>query len=203
MNDLPVIFSKTATVIYYQPTTFKIGAVILAALVPITVFIQFLVILLALDALTSIYYQYKEKMRKTPGSEKASFTIRFVIFAKTIESSKLHTSLEKLVAYIIVLFVGALADYLILSPNSALAKLTSGNIAINFLTNTVGFSLTGVAVVFTSSVEIISIFANLSKITKNPVYLRIAKILNKRNEKLIDDLLKTDSNEKVQAPSEG
>jgi hypothetical protein len=166
------IVSKTATNIHNQTWLPKIFSLLLATLAPLSTYVHFLIFLLLTDAATSIYYQYKGRLI-TLKKKEANLSIRVKLFTffHTIESSKLRITVEKLVSYILAFIVAFLFDKYVLQITPLEGAMLSN------------FSLANVTVILVCSVEVTSIFANLSKITGHPVYTQILKILNKK----IDD----------------
>lgn len=173
-----IIASKTATTINDQPFFWKIIAVILAVLAPLAIYVHFLIFLLITDAVTSIYYQYKQKLKIVGRCKKTplTFKVRVFTFFQTIESGKLRKTVEKLVSYTLAFIVAFLFDKYALKVEA----LENG-----LLQN---FSLANVTVIMVCSVEVTSIFANLSKITKNPIYDTILNIFNKKINDKIEQL---------------
>ena len=178
MSTYLTISHRTISAIHEQPWLLKIFALVLAALAPLAAYIHFLIFLLVIDAATSIYYQYKQKLKAVQKCKKTKLTlsVRIYTFFQTIESSKLRKTVEKLVSYTIAFIVAFLFDKYALQ----IQPLHGG--LLNY------FSLANVTVILVCSVEVTSIFANLSKITSNPIYTTILKILNRKIESKIDEL---------------
>lgn len=172
------ITSRTAAAIHEQPWLLKIIALVLAALAPLAAYVHFLIFLLIVDALTSIYFQYKQKLKAVAKCKKTklTFQIRIYTLFQTIESGKLRRTVEKLVSYTLAFIVAFFFDKYALQ----IQPLHGG--LLNY------FSLANVTVILVCSVEVTSIFANLSKITSNPIYTTILKILNRKIENKINDL---------------
>lgn len=171
------IVSKTATNIHNQSWLPKFFSLVLATLAPLSTYVHFLIFLLVTDAVTSIYYQYRGKLnalRKTGAS--VTPKVRLFTLCHTIESGKLRITVEKLVSYIIAFIVAFLFDKYALQ----ITPLEGG--LLNY------FSLANVTVILVCSVEVTSIFANLSKITGHPIYNRILKIMNKKIDDKIEQL---------------
>jgi|GEM_PF-1771218 len=171
------IVSKTASNIHNQTWLPKVFSILLATLAPLSTYVHFLIFLLITDAVTSIYFQYKTKLEALRKEEtKLTGKVRFFTFFTTIESKKLRITVEKLVSYILAFIVAFLFDKFVL-------KITPLEGAL--LNN---FSLANVTVILVCSVEVTSIFANLSKITGHPIYNQILKILNKKIDDKISEL---------------
>jgi len=141
----------------------KLFALIIAMLAPLAVVIHLLLFLLVLDAVTSIYYQIKIRLAGLSG-----FRLRLQSALLTIESRKLRITLEKMVFYVLALIVFFLFDKFILHIEP-----------IN-IDDTFTFSFTNFAAVLVCMTELTSIMSNLSKITNNPIFNRITKILQKK-----------------------
>lgn len=155
----------------------KVFAIFLSALAPIKNYIHFLIVLLIVDAVTAIYYQYKGNLnlaKKKNISKHINLINAFSIFFSTIESNKLRRTVEKLFAYILGLIICFFFDKIIfqITPLEGMPLKY--------------FSITNISVVLISSVELTSILSNLGKITNNPIYSRIIKILNKKIDDKID-----------------
>ena len=174
LNTMSNIYTKTVITIHHQPAIVKLCCVILALLAPLAQYIHFLIFLLFVDAATSIYYQYKLSLNKLYDSEiNVTLKIRLLAFFNTIDSGRLRRTFEKLVAYVTGIIVCFLFDKIALQ----IKPLEHG--ALTY------FSVANIAVVLIMSVEVTSILANLSKITRNPIYLKIIKIFNSKiNDKL-------------------
>jgi len=140
----------------------KTFAIVVAFLAPLLSIIHVVLVLLLVDALTSIYYQMKQK----PGG--------FVTKIKVIESSKLKKTLEKMFFYVLILIVFYSFDLYILK----ITPITSESI------NT--FSITNLAAVLVCLVELTSIASNVSKITDNPIFNKIVAIFQKKANKQFD-----------------
>jgi hypothetical protein len=141
----------------------KLISIILAMLAPLAVIIHLLLFLLVLDAVTSIYFQIKTRLAGMKG-----FCLRLKTAFMVIESRKLRITLEKMVFYVLALIVFFLFDKYILHIEP-----------IN-IDDTFTFSLTNFAAVLVCMTELTSIMSNLSKITNNPIFNRITKILQKK-----------------------
>lgn len=183
INNLCRIGGATVDYIAVQPWPVKLLYILIATMAPIAPYIHFLVFLLFLDAFTAIWFQYKGNRqalydsnlpdRKVPG--------RIKTFLMTIESRKLRTTFEKLVAYVIGIIVCFFFDKIVLQITPLQGD------ALQY------FSVANISVVLITSVELTSILANLSKITKNPVYGRILRIFNRRIDEKMNDYETKDS----------
>jgi len=187
LNVVP-LFYKSFDQMLEQNWVFKLLALVLAFFQPLHSYAIFLVFLLIADAFTSIYYQ----MKKSAGDHEVSIAVMFVLYFKTIESSKLRTTLEKLMAYVLWLIICYYADTIFFSPLPL-----KGTVFHNF-------SLTNVAMLMMCITELTSITANLSKITKNPIFTQIMGIFKKEAVKKFSNLMptmpeQTDLNEEDEA----
>ncbi len=141
----------------------KLFAAIISLFAPLAVVIHILLLLLILDAATSIYYQIKRQLKEISG-----FRLRLQTAFMVIESRKLRLTLEKMFFYTLAMIVFFLFDKYILYIEP-----------IN-LDATFAFSLTNFAAVLVCMTELTSIMSNMSKITNNPIFNRITKILQKK-----------------------
>ncbi len=141
----------------------KLFGLIISLLAPLSVVIHFMLFLLFLDAVTSIYFQIKTQIKGVSG-----FRLRLQTAFMVIESRKLRLTLEKMFFYTMAMIVFFLFDKFILHIEP-----------IN-IDDTFTFSLTNFAAVLVCMTELTSIMSNLSKITNNPIFNRITKILQKK-----------------------
>lgn len=177
LNSLNVITNKTILMISNQNWIIKLAVAGLAMLAPLKIYIHFLILLLVIDAITSIYYQYRQNIIKLHADKKVNHVSFFRIktLFLTIESSRLRTTFEKLIAYITGIIVCFFFDSIVLQ----ITPLESGSLSY--------FSIANISVLLICSVELTSILANLSKITKNPVYDTIIRIFTKKVNQKIND----------------
>lgn len=177
-KSLFVIAQKTANTIMFFPWLTKCFFLLLAVLAPIAPYVHFLIFLLVADAITAIYYQFKINKKKIACSKsvKARNVPDYKIFFLTVESRRLRTTFEKLVAYILGIIVCYFFDTIILQ----ITPLQGQTLQY--------FSVANISVVLICSVELTSILTNLSKITRNPIYNTIARILTKKFSDKIDQL---------------
>lgn len=179
-KSLFVIAQKTANTIMFFPWLTKCFFLLLAVLAPIAPYVHFLIFLLVADAITAIYYQFKINKIKIARSKcksvKASNVPDYKILFLTVESRRLRTTFEKLVAYILGIIVCYFFDTIILQ----ITPLQGQTLQY--------FSVANISVVLICSVELTSILANLSKITRNPIYNTIARIFTKKISDKIDQL---------------
>jgi hypothetical protein len=170
---------RTVDIISEHNWFVKVFLLLMAALAPLTDYIHFLILLLIMDAATSIYYQFKQNVAivlKNKTKKTLGIGERFTILAGTIESRKLRRTVEKLFAYILGIIVCFFFDKIVFQ----ITPLDGEQLSY--------FSITNVSVVLICSVELTSILANLGKITNNPIYARIIKIFNKKiNEQIGDE----------------
>lgn len=169
-SSLVTVTVKTTSVIQHQHWAITILAAIVSAFVPIKGYIYFLMILLVIDAITSIYYQYSVKLLKC-GKKGVPAANKFRVLFSTIESNRLRQTFVKLVAYIIGLYVVSRFDMDILQTIPAPPGV--GNPFTLY-------SITNLTAMLICSVEVFSILENLGKITNNPIYKRIAALLQRK-----------------------
>jgi len=141
----------------------KLFGLIISLLAPLSVVIHFMLFLLFLDAITSIYFQIKTQIKGVSG-----FRLRLQTAFMVIESRKLRLTLEKMFFYTMAMIVFFLFDKFILHIEP-----------IN-IDDTFTFSLTNFAAVLVCMTELTSIMSNMSKITNNPIFNKITKILQKK-----------------------
>lgn len=146
----------------------KLLAILTSFIAPLATLIHVIILLLIVDAITSIYYQMKIAAKSAEKGKKTTTAI------KVIESGKLRKTLEKMFFYVLILIVFYSFDVFVLQikPISPEAIYT--------------FSITNLSGVLISIVELTSIAANVSKITENPVFDRIIKIFSKKVEKKLE-----------------
>ena len=156
------MLNKTLGVILDIPVITKAAAFVLAFFCPIQMVVHTLLVFLVIDAITSIYWQYKCHLRST--KEQLDFKHRMMLLFATVESKKLRRTIEKMFFYIIALMAFFMFDTIFLKvvPN---------------LSNTLNtFSITNLSAILIGLVELTSIASNVSKITNNPVFNKIMKI---------------------------
>lgn len=172
------IIGRTGDKIMEQNWVVKLTLAIFSTLAPIEPYTYFLIFLLVMDANTAIYLQYKENLKSVRDAYQLGekrIRKRRVFFA-TIESSKLRATLEKLVSYIFTIIICFLFDKIVLQITPLEGQPLQH------------FSVANIAIVLISSVELVSILANFSKITNNPVYGKIIRIFQKKVDDKLDDL---------------
>ena len=100
LNSLNAIANKTVLMISEQNWIIKLSVAGLAMLAPLKMYIHFLILLLVVDLITSVYYQYRQNLIKLHQSKKVNHVshARIKTLFLTIESSRLRTTFEKLVA---------------------------------------------------------------------------------------------------------
>ena len=143
----------------------KVFAILISFLAPLASVIHVVLILLLVDAITSIYYQMKIESAKYQG-----FFCKMKKSLQVIESVKLRKTLEKMFFYILILIVFFLFDTFIL-------QLTKTEVNEIYT-----LSITNIAAVLICIVEMTSIAANVSKITGNPIFNKIVAIFKKKAE---------------------
>ena len=170
---------RTIGTIQDQSWSVKLFALIVAAFAPIADYIYFLILLLVVDAVTAIYFQYRTNVTIAQSktiSKKIGLINSFSVLFCTIESGKLRRTVEKLFAYILGIIICFLFDKIVFQ----ITPLEGMPLSY--------FSITNVSVVLICSVELTSILSNLGKITNNPIYSRIIKILNSKIDSKIDNV---------------
>lgn len=156
MNTL---LTKTLTSISSTKWYSFIITTVLSMLAPLQTYIYLMILILVVDAVTSIYYQFRQN--------RPHYDSVFSTFMHTVESNKLRITVEKMFFYI----AGIIVVYLF---ESILLK----NIPVDGIFDVL--SVTNVAAMLICSIEIYSILENISKITNNPLWLRIANIIKKK-----------------------
>ena len=134
---------------------------------PISALIYFLVLLVITDAFTAIWWEAHLVTKNTTGFKNKALKI-FHIF----ECSKFLSTLEKLLFYIILVFVLYYFDILILH-----------NIPLVF-NGLSTFSLANIATLLISLSELTSILKNISKITSIPILSKLMSYLSNSNKAL-------------------
>ncbi len=145
----------------------KLFAVVLAFFAPLASLIHVIIVLLIVDAATSIYYQMKLIHNDVKGR-------KLIACIHVIESRKLRKTLEKMFFYVLIIIMFYIFDLYVLQVKP---------IAIDAIYN---FSITNIAAVLISLVELTSIASNVSKITGNKVFDRIVSIFSKKVDKKFD-----------------
>ncbi len=159
------IIKKTLLNISELPAQSKWFALLIAFLAPLSSIIYVMLILLLVDAITSIYAQVKIEIKDVKG-----FAERVVKGFQVIESSKLRRTIEKMFFYVMMIVVFYLVDVV-------LFRITPSEESI-----IAGLSLTNISASLIALVELWSIASNVSKITGNDVFLRVLKKFKKRND---------------------
>jgi len=158
------------TVIAMRTTSWHTYAItsVLALFAPLKNYVYLMITLLFVDAVTSIYYQYRQ-------NRPCHKNIVDTIFS-TIESKKLRTTFEKMVFYIIGLCVVYLFEIRLLQniPNNNVFDI---------------LSVTNISAMLICAIELYSILENIGKITNNPVWLKIANLIRKK----VDDNVEVNS----------
>lgn len=174
MNLLTSVYqitSKTVATVSQQPWTVKLFWILCASFAPLKDYVLFLIFLLIVDAITSIYYQFRKRVEAI--GHRSSAWDKIKLLFTIIESNKLRRTFEKMVAYVLGLIVFFKFDQIILQLDFA------DNVPLHY------FSTTNIAVLMICSVEVYSITENLSKITKNPIFTAIGKVFKRRVEEQI------------------
>lgn len=125
-----------------------------------------IILLLIVDAITSIYYQIKQKVKDLPTGRE-----RWKAGTSVIESRRLRRTIEKMFFYVLMIIVFYSFDVYIIKvkPMSATEIHT--------------FSITNLAAVMIALVELTSIASNVSKITNNDIFDKIVKMFKKKVDK--------------------
>lgn len=138
---------------------------IFALFAPLKNYVYLMITLLFVDAVTSIYYQYRQNR---PSNKNIIDTI-----FSTIESKKLRTTFEKMVFYIIGICVVYLFEIRLLQ-----------NIPDNNVFDIL--SVTNISAMLICAIELYSILENIGKITNNPVWLKIANMIRKKVDEKVE-----------------
>lgn len=153
------ISGKTIASLQSTPWYSLVFASLISLMAPLKTYVYFMITLLIIDAFTSIYYQCK---RNRPNYSNLFATILY-----TIESNKLRVTVEKMLFYIIGIILVFLFEKILLKTAP-----------VDGVFNVV--SLTNISVMLISMVELYSIMENISHITNNPAWLKIAKLFKKK-----------------------
>lgn len=183
MNLLTSVYqitSKTVATVSQQPWTVKFFWILCASFAPLKDYVLFLIFLLIVDAITSIYYQFRKRVEAI--GHRSSAWDKMKLLFTIIESNKLRRTFEKMVAYILGLIVFFKFDQIILQLDFV------AGLPLNYL------STTNISVLMICSVEVYSITENLSKITKNPIFTAIGNVFKKRVENQLRGDSPTDNN---------
>lgn len=162
------IVNNTLNVITGLPVNTKLFSVFVAFITPLSDVIHVVLALLIADIVTSVYYQMKV------AAEKAEHGKRFRASLMIIESGKLRRTLEKMFFYVFMLTLFYAFDRYVLK----IKPIDESSIYT--------FSITNLAAVLISLVELTSISANVSKITGNQVFDKIVKVFSKKVDKKFD-----------------
>ena len=146
----------------------KIGCIILSLFAPFSTTIYFLVLLVAMDAFTALWWKAHASVKNTKG-----FRNKFFKILNVFECIKFLRTLEKLLFYIITIFVLYYFDTLVLHI-----------IPLNF-NGLSSFSLASIATLLISISELTSILKNISRITSIPILSKLTSILTSSNKSLL------------------
>lgn len=153
--------------VQHLPLRSKAFSLVIAFLTPLADLIHLVVALLLIDAFTSIYYQMSK------AAEKAGPGKKWWAALMVIESARLRRTLEKMFFYVLTLIVFYAFELLVLQ----LAPAEPERLQL--------FSMTNIAAALIGMVELTSIASNVSRITGNPIFNRIARIFGiKVNQQL-------------------
>lgn len=156
------MLSRTMMSVQQLPLHSKALSVVIAFLTPLADLIHLVVALLLIDAFTSIYYQMQKAAEQVPAR------IRLKTALMVIESARLRKTLEKMFFYVLTLILIYAFELLVLQ----LAPADPQRVQL--------FSMTNIAAALIGMVEITSITSNVSRITGNPIFQRIAGIFSKK-----------------------
>ena len=145
----------------------KLVCFFISLFAPISALIYFLVLLVITDAFTGIWWK-----AHTIGKNTIGFKNKSIKFLHIFECSKFLSTLEKLLFYIILVFVLYYFDILILH-----------NIPLVF-NGLSTFSLANIATLLISLSELTSILKNISKITSIPILSKLMSYLSNSNKAL-------------------
>lgn len=162
------MIDKTVNTISNLSVPAKVFSLLLSFIAPLASLIHVIVLLLFVDAITSIYYQMKIAGSKAERGKRISTAI------KVIESGKLRKTIEKMFFYVLTIIVFYSFDLYVLQ-----IKPISENSIYTF-------SITNLSAVLISLVELTSIASNVSKITDNPIFNRVVSLFSKKVEKKFD-----------------
>jgi len=160
---------RTLSIITEISWPLKLFGLLLSFLAPLSSLIHVIVLLLIVDAITSIYYQIKLKTKDLPSRRE-----RWKQGMCVIESDKLRKTIEKLVFYVLIIIVFYSFDVYVIKVKPITA------------TEIHTFSITNLAAVMIALVEMTSIASNISKITNNDIFERIVKMFKKKVDKKFD-----------------
>jgi hypothetical protein len=145
----------------------KLFCFIISLFAPISALIYFLVLLVITDAFTGICWKAQTIGKNTTGFKNKALKIFHII-----ECDKFLQTLEKLLFYIILVFVLYYFDILILH-----------NIPLVF-NGLSTFSLANIATLLISLSELTSILKNISRITSIPILSKLMSYLTNSNKSL-------------------
>lgn len=152
------------------PTVTQAILYLLGLFAPIKEVVYILVFFLFADLITSVYYQFIEKLKTNSSDFKGvSYKGKLYLGCKTLfytfESGKFRRTFEKLVFYTLGLMVVFIFERKLLHINP------TGLV-----------SITNSAAILICAVEVTSICANISKITNNKIFNKIAQMINKKTK---------------------
>jgi hypothetical protein len=153
-----LIFSNTSNIA-------KLFCFFISLFAPISALIYFLVLLVITDAFTAIWWEAHLVTKNTTGIKNKALKIFHIV-----ECDKFLQTLEKLLFYIILVFVLYYFDILILH-----------NIPLVF-NGLSSFSLSNLACLLISLTELTSILKNISKITSIPILSKLISYLTNSNK---------------------
>ena len=138
--------------------------------IPIHSLIHLLVLLVVMDAFTALWWRILSVTKNVNG-----FHNKLIKALHTFECIKFFKTLQKLLFYIITVFVLYYFDILVLQL-----------IPLNF-NGLTSFSLASLVTLLISISELTSILKNISKITSVPILSKIINILKKSNKSIFNN----------------
>ena len=162
------MITKTILSISNTSNLAKLFCFIISLFAPISALIYFLVLLVVMDAFTTIWWKAHSVSKNIKGFKNKALKILHIF-----ECFKFLRTLEKLLFYIITVFVLYYFDTIVLH-----------SIPLNFL-GLASFSLANIATLLISISELTSILKNISKITALPILSKLMGMLSNSNKNLI------------------
>jgi hypothetical protein len=154
-----LIFSNTSNIA-------KLFCFIISLFAPISALIHLLVLLVVIDAFTALWWKILSVNKNEKGIRN-----KIIKAIHTFECLKFFRTLQKLLFYIITVFVLYYFDTIVLH-----------SIPLNFLGLT-SFSLANIATLLISISELTSILKNISKITTLPILSKLMSFLISSNKR--------------------
>jgi len=143
--------------------------IILSYFAPIATIIHVMIVFIMIDLLSGIWVYVKTKECKELNNNKLSFFKRFAIYFWfiwfCIESKKLRRTLTKIFWYMVSVMMAHMMEVTFSLQFLHLAQVIGG---------------------FICMVELKSVFENITKITNEPVFMKIYKLFEKKSKEAID-----------------